>query len=107
MMAEPTMTRFADLRSQVVIKRAPDEALPCECESPHDRLGINIPGRKDQLQASGELDRLVESLGRHCERNLILNDIDTGVLSAVRIGEPRCSAVCGSGWGSQRFWAIF
>ncbi|RWA78092.1 MAG: IS1634 family transposase [Mesorhizobium sp.] len=45
-------------------------------------------GRKDQLQASGELDRLVESLGRHCERSLILNDIDTGVLSAMRIGGP-------------------
>jgi hypothetical protein len=45
-------------------------------------------GRKDQLQASGELERLVESLGRHCERSLILNDIDCGALSAVRIGGP-------------------
>jgi len=49
---------------------------------------IRALGRKDLLAASGELDRLAESLGRHCERSLILSEIDAGSLSAVRIGGP-------------------
>lgn len=32
--------RFSEVRSQVVIKRPPDEASPSECERPHDGLVI-------------------------------------------------------------------
>jgi hypothetical protein len=31
-------------------------------------------GRKDLLAASGDLERLLESIGRHSERSLILSD---------------------------------
>jgi len=40
------------------------------------------------LAASSELDRLEQSLNRHCERSLILSEIDAGALTATRIGGP-------------------
>ena len=49
---------------------------------------IRSLGRKDLLAASGELDRLAESLNRHCERSLILSEVDAGALTATRIGGP-------------------
>lgn len=49
---------------------------------------IRALGRKDQLQASGQLDRLVESLTRHSERHVLLAQIDRGELEARRIGGP-------------------
>jgi hypothetical protein len=45
-------------------------------------------GRKDVLHASGELDRLVASLGRHCERALILTAMAAGRIACRRIGGP-------------------
>jgi hypothetical protein len=45
-------------------------------------------GRKDALVASGELERLVESLGRHCERAVILTEMAAGRLACTRIGGP-------------------
>ena len=45
-------------------------------------------GRKDQLQANGQLDRLLDSLGRHSERAMILSDIAAGTVACQRIGGP-------------------
>ena len=45
-------------------------------------------GRKDQLEASGQLERLLESVGRHCERAVVLSQIASGEISALRIGGP-------------------
>ena len=45
-------------------------------------------GRKDVLQASGELDRLIASLARHSERAMVLSDMAAGHLACVRIGGP-------------------
>lgn len=45
-------------------------------------------GRKDQLEASGQLERLLESIGRHCERTVVLSQIAAGEVSAQRIGGP-------------------
>ncbi len=45
-------------------------------------------GRKDALVASGELERLVGSLGRHCERAVILTEMAAGRLACTRIGGP-------------------
>ena len=49
---------------------------------------IRALGRKDVLQASGELDRLIASLARHSDRSLVLNDMVDGALACVRIGGP-------------------
>jgi hypothetical protein len=45
-------------------------------------------GRKDQLLASGQLERLLESVGRHCDRGLALSQISSGALVSKRIGGP-------------------
>jgi transposase len=45
-------------------------------------------GRKDHLLASGQLERLLESVGRHCERGLALTQINSGELASKRIGGP-------------------
>ena len=37
---------------------------------------------------SGALDRLLQSLGRHCERSIILSDIAAGTIACRRIGAP-------------------
>jgi len=37
---------------------------------------IRALGRKDVLLASGELDRLAASLVRHCDRAVILSDME-------------------------------
>src|SRR5579872_2634230 len=45
-------------------------------------------GRKDVLMATGELDRLVASLVRHCDRAVILSDMEAGRIACTRIGGP-------------------
>ncbi|MDE2465099.1 MAG: IS1634 family transposase [Alphaproteobacteria bacterium] len=45
-------------------------------------------GRKDHLLASGQLERLLESIGRHCERGIVLSQIDSGEIRSRRIGGP-------------------
>ena len=52
---------------------------------------IRALGRKDVLLASGELDRLAVSLVRHCDRAVILSDMETGRIACTRIGGPRRS----------------
>ena len=49
---------------------------------------IRALGRKDVLQASGALDRLIASLARHSERAIVLNDMEAGGLACIRIGGP-------------------
>jgi hypothetical protein len=49
---------------------------------------IKALGRKDVLIASGELDRLANSIARHSERSVILSDIDAGRIASRRIGGP-------------------
>ena len=49
---------------------------------------IRALGRKDVLLASGELDRLAESLARHCDRAVILSDMAAGRIACTRIGGP-------------------
>jgi hypothetical protein len=49
---------------------------------------IRALGRKDVLLASGELDRLAASLVRHCDRAVILSDIEAGRIACTRIGGP-------------------
>ena len=49
---------------------------------------IRALGRKDALQASGELDRLIASLARHSERAMVLSDMAAGDLACIRIGGP-------------------
>ena len=49
---------------------------------------IRALGRKDILQASGELDRLIASLARHSGRSMVLSDMEPGDLACVRIGGP-------------------
>lgn len=49
---------------------------------------IRALGRKDVLMASGELDRLVASLVRHCDRAVILSDMEAGRIACTRIGGP-------------------
>ena len=49
---------------------------------------IRALGRKDVLQASGELDRLIASLARHSGRSMVLSDMEPGDLACVRIGGP-------------------
>lgn len=45
-------------------------------------------GRKDTLEASGQLDRLTNSLARFTEHSMLLSDIDAGRIAARRIGGP-------------------
>ena len=60
-----------------------------EREGGHIRQRIIRPlGRKDVLMATGELDRLVASLVRHCDRALILSDMEAGRVACTRIGGP-------------------
>jgi hypothetical protein len=49
---------------------------------------IRALGRKDVLLASGELDRLAGSLVRHCDRTVILSDMEAGRVACRRIGGP-------------------
>jgi hypothetical protein len=49
---------------------------------------IRTVGRKDVLMASGALDRLVASLVRHCDRAVILSDMEAGCIACTRIGGP-------------------
>ncbi len=49
---------------------------------------IRALGRKDVLMASGELDRLVVSLVRHCDRAMILSEMQAGRIACTRIGGP-------------------
>ena len=66
--------------------RSPIDTLrPC---SDLRQRTIRALGRKDVLQASGELDRLIASLARHSDRSLVLNDMVDGALACVRIGGP-------------------
>ena len=57
---------------------------------------IRALGRKDVLQESGALDRLIASLARHSERSLVLEDMEAGALACMRIGVRCCSGACGS-----------
>lgn len=45
-------------------------------------------GRKDVLEASGQLERLTSSLARFTEHSMLLSDIDAGRIVARRIGGP-------------------
>ena len=49
---------------------------------------IRALGRKDVLQASGELDRLIASLARHSERAMVLSDMEAGDIACIHIGGP-------------------
>ena len=49
---------------------------------------IRALGRKDVLLASGELQRLAASLARHCDRAIILSDMEAGRIACTRIGGP-------------------
>ena len=49
---------------------------------------IRALGRKDVLLASGELDRLAASLARHCDRMVILSEMEAGRIACTRIGGP-------------------
>jgi hypothetical protein len=49
---------------------------------------IRALGRKDVLLASGELARLAASLVRHCDRAVILSDMEAGRIACTRIGGP-------------------
>jgi hypothetical protein len=49
---------------------------------------IRALGRKDVLIASGELERLVASLARHCDRIIILSEMAAGRIACTRIGGP-------------------
>jgi hypothetical protein len=49
---------------------------------------IRALGRKDVLLASGELDRLAALLMRHCDRAVILSDMEAGRIACTRIGGP-------------------
>src|SRR5262249_60848984 len=67
---------------------------------------IRALGRKDVLLASGELDRLAASLVRHCDRAVMLSDMEAGRIARTRVGGPRvlwgvrgrrgrCGGLCG------------
>jgi transposase len=45
-------------------------------------------GRKDLLAASGDLERLLESIARHSERAVILSEMAAGSIACLRIGGP-------------------
>ena len=65
---------------------------------------IRALDRKDVLQASGELDRLIASLARHSERSVVLEEMEAGAPSPACASAVRCcSDVCGIGsaWASS------
>lgn len=45
-------------------------------------------GRKDVLQASGELERMATALARHSERLMVLSQMEAGDIACRRIGGP-------------------
>lgn len=45
-------------------------------------------GRKDVLAASGQLERLLQSVARHCERIVALAAMEAGDVACTRIGAP-------------------
>jgi Transposase DDE domain len=49
---------------------------------------VRALGRKDVLLVSGELERLAVSLVRHCNRAMILSDMEAGRIACTRIGGP-------------------
>ena len=49
---------------------------------------IRALGRKDVLQASGELERLAASFARHSDRAVVLSDMEAGRIACIRIGGP-------------------
>jgi hypothetical protein len=49
---------------------------------------IRALGRKEEMVASGALDRLLASIGRHSERSLILSEMAAGTVACTRIGGP-------------------
>src|SRR5215470_15595610 len=66
---------------------------------------IRALGRKDVLLASGELDRLAASLARHCDRAVMLSDMEAGRIAARALAARCCSGGCGSGSALPRSWA--
>jgi hypothetical protein len=49
---------------------------------------VRALGRKEAVQASGELDRLIAALARHSARAMILSDSEAGRIACTRIGGP-------------------
>lgn len=49
---------------------------------------IRALGRKDHLQASGKLERLIAALSRHSERAMVLSEMEAGRIACRRIGAP-------------------
>jgi hypothetical protein len=47
-----------------------------------------VVGCKNELEASGELDRLVAALVRHCDRMMIRSDMAAARIACTRIGGP-------------------
>ena len=58
---------------------------------------IRALGRKDVLLASGELDRLAASLVRHCDRAVILSDMEAAASPARALADRCCLGASGSG----------
>jgi hypothetical protein len=52
---------------------------------------IRALGRKDVLLARGKLDRPAASLVRHCDRAVMLSDMEAGRIACTRIGGPLLS----------------
>ena len=75
--------------------RSRREATPASTSSRTNREGgrirqriIRALGRKEVLLASGELERLAASRVRHCDRAVILSDMEAGRIACTRIGGP-------------------
>ena len=66
---------------------------------------IRALGRKDVLLANGELDRLAASLVRHCDRAVILSNMEAGRIACTRIGGPLLFGGSGSASALPRCWA--
>jgi len=66
---------------------------------------IRALGRKDVLLASGELDRLAASLVRHCDRAVMLSDMEAGRMRARALAGRCCLGGSGSGSALPRYWA--
>ena len=45
-------------------------------------------GHKDVLAASGQLERLLQSVARHCDRSVALAAMEAGDVACSRIGAP-------------------
>ena len=65
---------------------------------------IRALGRKDALMASGELDRLAASLVRHCDRAVIVSDIEAGRIACTALAGRCCLGGSGSGSALPRYW---